>query len=362
MHRGPHPKPLVLSEADRELLGGWLRRSTIPQALALRARIVLACADRPNASNTEIGLAFGVDRATVRKWRTRFVRRGPDGLADDPRPGAPKRITEAEVERVLALTVESAPPPDAKRWSTRRMAHASGLSQTTVSRIWRSFALRLPHAAAGPNSHDVLLIEHVRDIAGLYMSPPDHVLALAVDGADHPAKTGDAEPAESLALRTSNGRYGRAYIRHGMMALLSALEVKAGPPDGAARRRGGAGVRRMLEAIDRGVAPAHDVHLVLSDSVTCTAIKQWLSARPRFHVHITATPSLWMNLLEWWLPLLTTRRVRAGSPGHASALVHAIEQYLAPSDAPAAPFVWIGGHAPDGSDQRSVSTRPTIGR
>jgi transposase len=343
MHRGPHPTPIQLSTSDRETLTRWLRQRTTPQALALRARIILTCASRPDASNTEIANDLGIDRATVRKWRRRFTLQGPDGLADAARPGAPRRITESDIERVLAMTLEGT-PPNGGQWSTRSMARATGLSQTAVSRIWRSFALRLHGPNAAPISRDTLLIEQVRNIVGLYLRPPDRALVLAVDTKHTAPPRHSAASATAQPDRTE--RYARVYIRHSMMALFAALDVKASAMSAERRRRHrGVAFRRFLDAIDRSVPPALDVHVVLGDASTerIAMTQRWLAKRPRFHVHVTPTASAWLSLVEWWFALLTARRLKRGSQRTTYALEHAIEQYIAGSDAHPAPFVWMAG-------------------
>jgi len=224
------------------------------------------------------------------------------------------------------------------------MARATGLSQTAVSRIWRSFALRLHGPNAAPVSRDTLLIEQVRNIVGLYLRPPDRALVLAVDtqNATHARNTGS--PAATQPDRTE--RYGRVYIRHSMMALFAALDVKASAMSGERRRRHrGVAFRRFLDTIDRSVPPSLDVHVVLGDASTerIAMTHRWLAKRPRFHVHVTPTASAWLSLVEWWFALLTARRLKRGTQRTTYALEHAIEQYIAASDAHPAPFVWTAG-------------------
>jgi transposase len=177
-HPGPSAAVVVLSDDERETLERWARRRNSSQALALRCRIVLACAE--GGSNTAIGEQFGVTRATVKKWRDRFLERRLDGLWDEPRPGAPRTISDEDVERVVVKTLEET-PLNATHWSTRSMAAATGMSQTAVSRIWRAFGLK-PHRVENFKlSPDPQFIEKVRDIVGLYLNPPDAAVVLCVD-------------------------------------------------------------------------------------------------------------------------------------------------------------------------------------
>jgi transposase len=166
----PHAIPIVLSEADRGRLQGWVRRRKTGQALATRARVVLACAE-PGSTNGGVAAALGVSRPTVALWRRRFAERGPEGLLDEPRPGAPRKITDEQVERAITATLEAA-PADATHWSTRSLARATGLSQTAVCRIWRAFALKPHRTETFKLSTDPLFVEKVRDIVGLYLCRP----------------------------------------------------------------------------------------------------------------------------------------------------------------------------------------------
>ena len=175
----PHAIPITLSQADCATLEGWTRRRKTAQALALRARIVLACA-KPGATNSRVAEDLGVSRPTVATWRRRFAERGPDGLLDEPRPGAPRKITDEQIERAIMTTLE-ATPPNATHWSTRSLAAATGLSQSAVVRIWRAFALQPHRTATFKLSRDPLFVDKVRDVVGLYMSPPDRALVLCVD-------------------------------------------------------------------------------------------------------------------------------------------------------------------------------------
>ncbi|WP_172428822.1 IS630 family transposase, partial [Azospirillum brasilense] len=197
MPSGPAPTPITLSDADREELVRWTRRRTGPQALALRARIVLACAEA-GASNTGVARALGISRPTVITWRARFAARGLDGLTDDPRPGAPRTITDADVERAVTMTLERG-PPGSTHWSTRSLAKAIGLSQTAASRIWRAFALQPQRHETFKLSRDPLFAEKVRDVVGLYLNPPERALVLCVD--EKPQITARAPTAPILPMR-----------------------------------------------------------------------------------------------------------------------------------------------------------------
>jgi transposase len=340
MARGPRPIPLTLTPADREVLERWTRRRTTAQALALRARIVLACAE-PGATNSGVARALRVSRPTVLTWRRRFAARGPDGLLDEPRPGAPRTITDADVERVITLTLET-PPPDATHWSTRRLAAAAGMSQTAVSRIWRAFALQPHRAEAFKLSTDPLFIEKVRDIVGLYLNPPDRALVLCVD--EKPQIQAKAPTAPVLPLRPGQAeRRTHDYVRHGTTDLFAALDVQAGRVIGACRpRHRSLEFRAFLDQIDANVPADLDVHLILDNAAThkTRLIRDWLAKRPRYHVHFTPTSASWLNLVESWFALLTARQLKRGAFRSTGELEEAIRRYIAATNAAPKPFVW----------------------
>ena len=340
MARGPRPIPLTLTPADREVLERWTRRRTTAQALARRARIVLACAE-PGATNSGVARALRVSRPTVLTWRRRFAARGPDGLLDEPRPGAPRTITDADVERVITLTLE-ATPPDATHWSTRRLAAAAGMSQTAVSRIWRAFALRPHRAETFKLSTDPLFIEKVRDIVGLYLNPPDRALVLCVD--EKPQIQAKAPTAPVLPMRPGQvERRTHDYLRHGTTDLFAALDVKAGRVIGACRpRHRSLEFRAFLDQIDANVPAELDVHLILDNAAThkTRLIRDWLAKRPRYHLHFTPTSASWLNLVESWFALLTARQLKRGAFRSTGELEAAIRRYIAATNAAPKPFVW----------------------
>jgi len=156
----------------------WARRPKSSQQLALRSRIVLACAEGHN--NTAVAELLGINKVTVGKWRARFVRDRLEGLTDEPRPGAPRTVTDEAVEQVVVRTLESK-PVDATHWSTRSMAAATGMSQSAISRIWRAFGLKPHRQETFKLSTDPQFVDKVRDIVGLYMNPPVNAAVFAVD-------------------------------------------------------------------------------------------------------------------------------------------------------------------------------------
>ncbi|MDR7519727.1 MAG: IS630 family transposase, partial [Armatimonadota bacterium] len=250
MRRGRPLPPLTLTADERETLERWARRPKSAHALALRARIVLACA--AGKTNSAVAAAFWVSRPTVGKWRARFLARRLDGVLDEPRPGAPRRITDADVERVLTLTLETT-PPDATHWRTRSMAAACGLSQSAVSRIWRAFALQPHRTECFQLSKDPLFIEKVRDIVGLYIHPPDRALVLCVDEKAQIQALERSQPLRPLRPGQAERRT-HEYRRHGTTTLFAALDVKTGRVVGECHRRHRAvEFRTFLDQVDAAV-------------------------------------------------------------------------------------------------------------
>lgn len=336
----PHAIQIMLSASDRATLEGWTRRRKTAQSLALRARIVLACAE-PGATNGRVAAALGVSRPTVATWRRRFAERGPDGLLDELRPGRPRRITDAQVECAVITTLE-AEPPNATHWSTRSLAAAVGLSQSAVVRIWHAFALQPHRCETFKLSRDPLFVDKVRDIVGLYMAPPDRALVLCVD--EKPQIQATERTAAVLPMRPGQvERRTHDYVRHGTTDLFAALDVKTGKVIGICRQRHRSQeFRAFLNLIDRNVPADLDVHLVLDNaSIHKTPrIQRWLAKRPRYHLHFTPTSGSWLNLVECWFALLTRRRLQRGVFTSTQVLEDAIQAYVAESNGDLKPFVW----------------------
>ena len=339
MGRGRPIPPLALDGAERETLEQWTRRPKTAQALALRARIVLACAD--GHSNTRVAADLRVCVDTVGKWRSRFLEQRLDGLLDQPRSGRPRMIDDADVERVIALTLETT-PKDATHWSTRSMARRSGLSHNTVSRIWRAFALQPHRTETFKLSADPLFIEKVRDIVGLYLDPPDRALVLCVDEKSQIQALDRTRPL--LPLRPGQvERRTHDYVRHGTTSLFAALDARTGKVIGECHRRHRAvEFRKFLDAIESEVPAELDVHLIADNYAThkTALIRNWFAKRPRFHIHFTPTSASWLNLVERWFGLLTEKQLRRGVHQSSGELEAAIYRYLDVTNEDPKPLVW----------------------
>lgn len=332
---------LALSEADRATLVGWSRRRKTAQALALRARIVLALAEPGAPADGALAERLGVCRPTVLKWRRRFAARGVAGLVDEPRVGAPRSITDAAIEQVIATTLESV-PEHATHWSTRTLAARLGLTQTAVSRIWRAFALAPHRTESFKLSRDPQFVEKVRDIVGLYLNPPDRALVLCVDEKPSIQATSDTAPAIPMAPGQLE-RHTHDYVRHGTTDLFAALDIRAGTVIGEIHRRHRAReFRHFLATIEAATPPEMQLHLVLDNASTHKAptIQRWLLAHPRVQLHFTPTSGSWLNLVECWFSILTARQLRRGRFGSTRALENAIRAYIADNNAHPKPFTW----------------------
>jgi transposase len=329
----------VLGEDERETLSRWARRRTSAQALALRCRIVLACADGLN--NQQVAARLDVNQATVSKWRSRFVARRLEGLHDEPRPGAPRTITDDDVEAVIVKTLEDT-PRDATHWSTRSMADATGMSQSAISRIWRAFGLK-PHLVETFNlSPDPQFIEKVRDIVGLYLNPPEGALVLCVDEKSQIQALDRTAPV--LPLRPGLAeRRTHDYVRNGTTNLYAALDVASGNviADLTARHRA-VEFRKFLNLINRSVPDELDVHVIVDNSSThkTPEIHRWLLRNPRFELHFTPTYSSWLNLVERWFAELTAKWLRRGTHRSTRELETAISAWVEHWNDDPKPFVW----------------------
>ena len=332
-------REVELTDGERETLERWERRRTSAQALALRCRIVLACAEGGN--DIEVAARLGVDRNTVGKWRRRFTERRLDGLHDEPRPGKPRTVSDDDVERVIVKTLEEK-PANATHWSTRSMAKATGMSQTAVSRIWRAFGLK-PHLVDSFKlSPDPLFIEKVRDVVGLYLNPPDAAVVLCVDEKTQVQALDRTAPILPL-LPGTPARQTHDYTRHGTTNLYAALDVASGNviADLAPRHRAEE-FRRFLNLIDKNVPPDLDVHVIVDNNSThkTPSIQRWLIRHPRFTLHFTPTYSSWLNLVERWFAELTQKWLRRGTHRSTRDLVASIRTWIQMWNDEPNPFVW----------------------
>jgi transposase len=330
---------LELTEQERSQLVRWERRRTSSQALALRSRIVLACAH--GRSNTEVAAALGVSQPTVGKWRRRFCELRLDGLVDEPRPGRPASISAEQVEDVVVATLESL-PENATHWSRSKMAERSGLSKSTIGRIWRAFGLQPHRAETFKLSPDPLFVEKVYDIVGLYLDPPECAVVLCVDEKSQVQALARSQPAFPMIPGMPEQRT-HDYLRHGTTSLFAAFNTADGSVISSTHRRHRAiEFKKFLAKIDAQVPEELDVHLVADNYGThkSPAIKAWLQRHPRFHVHHTPTYASWINQVERWFAYLTMDLLQRSDHRSVQALERDIRDWVKAWNENPQPFIW----------------------
>ena len=340
MPRSGRPKAqLVLTEQEREQLVRWARRGKSAQALALRARIVLACAG--GADNKAVAAQLGCAAATVGKWRSRFVEDRLDGLVDEPRPGRPRTITVEQVEDVVVATLEST-PANATHWTRAKMAQRTGLSKSTIGRIWAAFDLK-PHRADGFKlSTDPLFVEKVHDIVGLYIDPPESAVVLCVDEKSQVQALARSQPALPM-MPGMPGKRTHDYVRHGTTSLFAALNVADGTVIAETHRRHRAvEFRKFLARIDAQVPADLDVHLVADNYSTHKhpIVVRWLAAHPRFHMHFTPTYSSWINQVERLFAHVTADLLQRSDHRSVQALEADLRAWIKAWNDDPKPFIW----------------------
>src|SRR6266566_6453713 len=337
--RGRPKVPLVLTDEERETLVRWSRRAKSSQALALRCRIVLACAQ--GTTNKAVAAELGVWPQTVTKWRARFITGRLAGLVDEPRPGAPRTITDEQVEAVVVATLEET-PKNATHLSRASMAKRSGLSKSTIGRIWRTLELKPHRADTFKLSADPLFVEKVYDVVGLYLNPPESAVVLCVDEKSQVQALARSRPVLPM-MPGMPERRTHDYVRHGVTSLFAAFNIADGTVISAIHRRHRAvEFRKFLTTIDAQVPDHLDVHLVCDNYGThkTPAVKAWLARHPRFHVHFTPTSSSWVNQVERWFGFITDQLIRRGSHTSVQALEADIRGWVKNWNDDPRPFIW----------------------
>jgi len=332
---------LVLSDEERETLARWARRRKSSQALALRCRIVMACAE--GKTNTAVAGELNVSYPTVGKWRSRFVVNRLDGLMDEPRPGAPRTITDEQVEEVVTRTLETK-PENATHWSTRGMAEATGMSQTAIVRIWKAFGLQPHRTKTFKLSKDPQFIDKVRDVVGLYLNPPERAIVLCVDEKSQVQALDRSQPLLPLTCGSPEC-HTHDYVRNGTTSLFSALNVATGEVIGRCLRRHRAKeFLRFMNEVDNAIPEEEGVelHIVMDNASThkTEQVKRWFARRPRYHVHFTPTGASWLNQVERFFAEITNKRIRRGAFRSVQHLETAIQNYLDDYNENPRPFHW----------------------
>lgn len=347
----PWRHPMAITEEERNSLERLVHRPKTAKRLALRSRIVLACADpeRIGRRQTDRAIArdLSVTTTTVHKWRTRFDERRLNGLSDEPRCGTPRKISDEQVEAVVVRTLEST-PENATHWSTREMAKASGMSQTAVSRIWRACGLKPHLSGTFKLPKDPQFIEKVRDLVGLYMSPPQNAIVLSVDEKSQCQALDRSAPIEAMRPGQPEA-HTHDYFQHGTTSLFSAMDVATGEVIGRCmRRHRSEEFVRLLNHVDAAI-PEQDeegngieLHVIMDNYATrkTERVKRWFAKRPRYRVHVTPISASWLNEIERFFSNLTTKRLRRGVFKSVRALERAINDFVAKHNEDPQPFTW----------------------
>jgi transposase len=342
MSKGGRPKaPLILSDDERQKLQTWASRPKSTQRLATRAKIVPACAE--GLDNKTVAAQLRVNTVTVGKWRQRFLDDRLEGLSDGPRPGAPRQITDARVEEVVTKTLEEKPKA-ATHWSTRGMAKTVGLSQSAIVRIWNAFGLKPHQGETFKLSTDPYFVEKVRDVVGLYMSPPENAIVLSVDEKSQVQALDRTQPLLPMTPGQAERRTPD-YVRNGTTSPFAALNVATGQVIGKCyKRHRQREFLKFLKEIDARVerGPGVQIHIIMDNYGThkTPLVKRWFERHPEYHLHFTPTSGSWLNQVERFFAEITEKQIRRGVFRSVAALEKAIMDYLAAHNENPKPFVW----------------------
>lgn len=339
MPRGRPVVPVILSDTERAELEGLARSRSMPHALVIRARIVLLAAD--GHSNTQIAERLDLSRPTVGAWRRRYQTQRIQGLYDELRPGGPRSIRDEQIATLLRRTIKTK-PKDGTHWTCRALAAETGVSKSTVQRVWRAFGLQPHRQKHFKLSTDPFFVEKVRDIVGLYLRPPDHAVVLCVDEKSQIQALERTQPLLPLGLGYVEG-VTHDYVRHGTTTLFAALDIASGKVlTQCKRRHRHQEFLQFLRYLDDAVPKRLDVHLIVDNYATHkhARVRRWLAARPRFHVHYTPTYASWLNQVEIWFNIITQKAIRRGSFSSVGELVDRIRHFTDAYNPDARPFMW----------------------
>lgn len=332
-------KPVVLTDDERSKLESWTRKSTCPQRLVMRAQIVLLCAQ--GLLNQQVAAKLNLCRPTIGKWRERFQIHRLEGLTDEPRPGAPRTISDAKVEEIVSLTL-SERPKHGTHWSTRSMSKRVGVPHDSIARIWRAFGLKPHLEQTFKLSTDPWFIEKVRDITGLYLNPPDRAIVLSIDEKSQVQALDRTQPLLPL-LPGQVARRTHDYVRHGTTSLFAALNVATGEVIGACHRRHRhQEFLKFLNTVADKVPTDWPIHIIMDNYAThkTPKVKRWFARHPNWVIHFTPTSASWLNQIERVFAEVTEKEIRRGTYQNVDGLEEAILRYLRQRNKNPKPFIW----------------------
>ncbi len=334
------PKAVItLSPEEREQLQAWAVSRSLPHGLVTRAKIVLWAAD--GLTNSAIAQKVDLSAISVGKWRKRFLEQGLQGLHDEMRPGRPRSIADEKIALAIKTTLQTK-PEDGTHWSCRSLAQTTGISKSTVQRIWNAFGLQPHRQRHFKLSTDPFFVEKVRDIVGLYLNPPDNAMVLCVDEKSQIQALERTQPMLPMGLGYVEG-VTHDYRRHGTTTLFAALDVATGQVISQCKpRHRHQEFLQFLRHLDRNVPPELDLHLIVDNYSTHKhpKVKRWLAMRPRYHIHYTPTYSSWLNQVERWFGIITQRAIRRGTFRSVRDLVEKIDHFVQTYNAQTRPFIW----------------------
>lgn len=336
---GRPPFEITLSDEERSDLERWTRGRTVSRQLAFRSKLILLCAE--GLGTVEVADRLGASNATVSKWRKRFAQQGVDGLSDLPRPKTTRKLADETVEEIIRTTLQTKPEGQT-HWTTRQLSKALGVSQSSVSRVWRAFHLQPHRQGTFTLSTDDFFVEKVRDVVGLYMSPPDNAVVFCVDEKSQVQALERGQPVLPMVFGQPERRTPQ-YLRHGTTTLFAALDISTGEVIGECHRRHRAvEFRKFLNTINKSVPDEFEVHLVMDNYATHSApeIKRWRQRNKRFHFHFVPTYSSWLNQVERWFALLSERSLKRGVHRSTRALETSIREFIDAHNQDPKPFVW----------------------
>jgi putative transposase len=339
MSLGRPKATLEVTTEEQQELTGFAASRTLPHALVSRARLVLWSAE--GRSNSEIAAQLKWSKATVGKWRQRFVERRIQGLYDELRPGRPRSLSDEKVASLLRRTLKTKPPAGT-HWSVRQAAEANRISKSTVHRVFQTFAVQPHRSKTFKLSTDPFFVEKVRDIVGLYLNPPDHAIVLAVDEKSQIQALSRTQPVLPMGLGYVEG-VTHDYVRHGTTTLFAALDIATGAVFTECRpRHRHQEFLGFLKRIDQAVPEDLDVHLIVDNYATHkhAKVRLWLAQRPRFHIHYTPTYASWLNQVERWFGLITQQAIRRGSFRSVRDLITRIQHFVEHYNRRCRPFTW----------------------